>query len=93
MKVSDIPVDSVYEAYDRSTLHLHQQSKHKGIRYSCDRCDHQTTRPRYLQKHKESKHDGIPVSSVNVRQQGRRKSRKAKTDITLIVEFKVEGLN
>jgi hypothetical protein len=61
-----------------STLRLHQQSKHKGIRYSCDRCDHQTTRPRYLQKYQELKHGGIPVAIVNVRRQGQRKSRKEK---------------
>ena len=38
---------------------MHKKSKHEGIRYPCDQCDHAAITLANLKHHKESKHEGI----------------------------------
>ena len=50
--------------YEGSTTSLkrHKRSKHEGIRYPCDLCNHLATTPFNLKLHKDSKHEGIRYS-------------------------------
>ena len=51
---------------DKSTLRKHKQYKDKGVKYSCDECDHKASTKGSLQRHKgscwQSKHIGVECS-------------------------------
>ena len=54
--------DSKYECYETSwpgDLRTHVESKHEGIRYTCDQCDYKATLKKDRKKHKESQHEGV----------------------------------
>ena len=43
----------------KTDLVMHIRSKHEGVRYSCDQCEHQATHQGNLKKHKEAIHEGV----------------------------------
>ena len=43
----------------KKALVQHIRSKHKGVKYSCDRCEYQATEKGDLKKHKQAIHEGI----------------------------------
>jgi len=51
-------------------LRMHQEYKHKGVKYSCDQCEFQGTRPSTVKRHKESIHEGLRYSCVDCEYQG-----------------------
>ena len=40
----------------------HIASRHKGVNYACNKCDHKATRRENLLKHVESIHEGVKFS-------------------------------
>ena len=48
-----------YTAYTVSALKVHIASKHEGVKYLCDKCEHVATNAGNLRKHIKSKHDGV----------------------------------
>jgi len=46
-------------------LKTHIESKHKGIRYTCEKCDYKATTAGNLKKHVMSKHDGIKFQCMH----------------------------
>ena len=40
-------------------IKTHQESKHEGLRYSCNQCDYQAMEPRSLKRHQQYKHEGV----------------------------------
>ena len=49
-------------ATQQSHLKTHKQSKHEGVIYSCDECDHRAMTQSNLKQHQESKHEGVIYS-------------------------------
>ena len=45
-----------FKTGNMADLKKHMMTVHEGIQYSCDKCDHVTTRPEHLKKHKRTKH-------------------------------------
>ena len=50
-----------------SKLKRHTESKHKGVRYPCDQCDHAATTASGLRRQVESKHKGVRYPCNNCR--------------------------
>ena len=40
-------------------LKMHKQSKHEGIKYSCEQCDYEATMKANLLRHLKSKHEEV----------------------------------
>ena len=40
---------------------MHIKSVHKGVKYTCNQCDHQASESRGLKLHKRYVHDGVKV--------------------------------
>ena len=40
-------------------LKTHQESKHEGVRFECDKCDYKAMQMGNLKTHKESKHECV----------------------------------
>ena len=55
-KVSTKPYE---KASTQSNLSNHIQTKHEGVKYACNQCDHQATTKSNISQHIKSKHDGI----------------------------------
>ena len=45
-------------ATTQGSLNVHWQSKHDGVRYKCDECDHLASTQATLRIHRQSKHSG-----------------------------------
>ena len=43
----------------KGDMKRHQESRHKGIRYSCNQCEYQATKQQHLKTHQQSMHVGI----------------------------------
>ena len=52
--------EAVYK--DKSSLRLHQESKHEGIRYPCNQCEFQSTSKGNFKIHQQGKHENIKYS-------------------------------
>ena len=50
----------MYNSTSQSNLRRHQKAAHIGVKYSCDKCDYQTTSN--LRVHQQAVHDGIQFS-------------------------------
>ena len=48
-----------YQATQKSSLKIHIQSIHEGVKYPCNEYDYQSTRPGNLKNHIQAKHEGI----------------------------------
>ena len=60
MTVSDTHVTNVSMLQQQLIyLKIHKESKHKGVRYPCNKCEYAASTAKYLIIHKESKHEGI----------------------------------
>ena len=46
-----------------------QQSKHEGLRYSCNQCEYQATLQVNLKSHEQSKHGGVKYSCKQCKHQ------------------------
>ena len=45
---------------------MHIQSKHEGVKYACNQCDHQATRQSNLTQHIQSVHEGVKYAVTSV---------------------------
>ena len=43
----------------------HNEIKHKGVRYLCDKCEYSTSRASLLKRHIENKHEGVRYNCDN----------------------------
>ena len=59
MKEWDILALNVYAATTASSLKIHIESKHKGVRYPCSQCEYSTTERINLKRYVGVKHEGV----------------------------------
>ena len=57
----ELDVNDQYEikATQHSSVNVHKQSKHGGVRHECDKCEYKTTQQSSLMYHKQAKHGGV----------------------------------
>ena len=59
-------------------LKKHQQSRHDGVRYLCNKCEFQTSQQNYLRVHKRKKHESMIELKIEMKQESELDSKKQK---------------